>query len=96
MQTYHKGTEVRCKGTFTDAAGAAISPSVVKFKLKDPDGANTTYIYGPDVQLVKDSNGNYHVDVDANKAGEWHYRFESAGGGKAAGETGFEVAPSVF
>lgn len=82
---YDAGDLVRVSGAFKDSAGTAIDPSVVKFKFKRPDtGAVTTYTYGTDSQLVKDSVGNYHVDVSADAAGAWRYRFYSTGTGQAA------------
>jgi len=87
---YAVGALVRCSGPFTDAAGAAIDPTVVRFKFKRPDtGAVTTYVYGTDGALVKDSAGHYHVDVSAAVPGEWIYRWESTGTGQAASESSF-------
>jgi len=97
VNTYDKGDVVRVTGAFTNAAGAAQDPSTVRFKFKDPANTVTTYTYPTDAQLVRDSTGNYHVDVDASISGEWDYRWEGSGAvGKSAGEGKFEVAPSVF
>jgi hypothetical protein len=96
MSEYVKGSQVRCSGAFTNAAGAAQDPTNVFFKQKDPEGTVTTYEYGTDSELVKDSTGNYHVDVDADQAGIWYYRFEATGTGKGADEQTFTVARSQF
>jgi hypothetical protein len=45
---------------------------------------------------VKDSVGNYHVDVDANAVGRWYYRFQGTGTNQAAEEGLFTVVPSQF
>ena len=86
------GTLVRVSGAFRDVSNAAIDPSTVKFKWKRPDtGVVTTYTYGIDNQLVKDSVGNYHVDVSADVQGDWLYRWESTGTGQAAVDSAFFV-----
>ncbi len=97
MVTYYdKGDLIRCSAAFTDAGGSAADPDVIIFKFTTPPGVTTTYIYDTDVELVKDSTGNYHVDVDGNAEGTWHYRFHSTGSGQAADESLFQVDPGVF
>lgn len=96
MNTYDVGDLVRCTGTFTTAAGAATDPTVVGCKVLPPGGTVTTYVYGTDAALVKDSTGVYHVDVSGTVAGYWNYRFYSTGTGQAAGEEAFSIAASAF
>lgn len=97
INEYDLGDLVRCSGPFTTTAGAAMDPAAVYFKAKDPEGAVIgPYQYGVDAQLVKDSVGNYHVDLDANKTGTWTYKFYSTGNGQAADERSFTVARSAF
>lgn len=98
MNTYDQGDVVRCSVAFTDGAGAAVDPTTVRFRLSGP---NTTlnYLYGTDVALVKDSVGNYHVDVSVSSsgstsAGTYSYRFESTGNYQAAVEGTFTVSNS--
>jgi hypothetical protein len=96
VKTYDIGDLVRVTGVFTNSAGTEIDPSVVTFKVKDPANVTTTYIYGTDVELVKDSTGNYYVDIDVDDDGSWYYRFESTGTGQAAAEGRFVVNTSYF
>lgn len=96
MSTYDKGDLVRLSGSFTDENGVAQDPSVVVCQYKDPSGNTTTYTYGEDDELVRDSAGNYHVDVDADEIGVWSYRFYSTGSGQAAAEQQFSVKRSEF
>ena len=96
INKYDVNDLVRCSGAFTNSAGTAIDPTTVKFKFKTPDGTITIYTHGTDAQLVKDSTGNYHVDVNANAVGTWSYRFESSGTGQAAKEVTFEVKKTAF
>lgn len=100
INTYDIGDNVRCSAAFTDANSTAFDPDVVRFKLKPQGQSITTYVYGTDSELVKDSTGNYHVDVDVTSLpGTWYYRFEgesSAGVGQGADEVWFQVEKSVF
>jgi len=96
MAVYDRGDLIRCSAAFTDADDNAQDPTAVYFKFKDPGGNITTYTYGSDAELVKDSTGNYHVDVNADEVGTWYYRFYSTGTGQAAGESEFDIQPSRF
>jgi hypothetical protein len=87
---YYKGAVVRCSGSFTQN-GVAVDPATVKFKFTTPGGATTTYTYGADGALVKDSTGHYHVDVSASEFDRWIYRWESTGTAQAAQEAEFFV-----
>lgn len=93
---YDLGDLVRAVAIFKDADNVLTDPSAVRFKVKDPAGAIVTYVYGTDAQLVRDSAGNYHVDIDADAAGFWYYRFYSTGSGQAAAEGVFGVNRSNF
>lgn len=96
MNTYDKGDVVRCAGTFADSDGTPQDPTAVFFKFKTPGGTITLYTYGVEAELVKDSAGNYHIDIDASEVGTWAYRFYSIGDGKAAGEKLFFVRRTRF
>ena len=97
---YARGNTIRSTGTFTDpVTGAVTDPAVIHFSFKNPVGATTTYVYGTDTELVKDSTGVYHVDVDANMVGSWYERWYgelSVGVLKAARETHFVIDASEF
>ncbi len=94
--TYDLGDLVRVTGTFKNAAGAAIDPGTVAFKLRAPAGTVTSYVYGADSALVRDALGAFHVDVSAVASGTWHYRWESTGTGQAAEEGSFVVEGSAL
>jgi hypothetical protein len=90
------GNLVRCTTTFRNTANAVADPTAITFKFKTPAGAITTYTYGVDQQLVKDSTGVYHVDLTANAVGTWNYRFAGTGTVVAATEGDFAVPASQF
>jgi hypothetical protein len=93
---YGLGDLVRITGTFENAAGVDIDPTSVFVKYKDPSGNETSLEFGVDAEVVQDATGIYHVDVDANEAGDWPYRFESTGTGQAGRETEFSIRVSKF
>jgi hypothetical protein len=96
MNVYVKGNLVRVSASFTNEAGAALDPTVVKCVVLEPgDVLATTYTYGTDVAVVKDSTGHYHLDIDADEAGEWRYRWYSTGTGQSASE-GLFMAVTAF
>lgn len=94
MNTYDNGDLVRCTGNF-QTGGVDVDPTTVSFKFKTPAGVVTTYTYPASAQLVKDSTGDYHVDLSANEDGQWWFRFESTGTGQAASEQAFYVKSEV-
>ena len=95
MSDYLLGNLIRCSADFINkATGAYVDPTTVVFKYKQSTGIVYTYTYGVDGELVKDSTGKYHVDLDASIKGRWYYRFESTGVGQAASDADFTVLPS--
>lgn len=96
MSDFVLGEAVRVAAVFRNAAGTVADPTAVLFKYRDPAGAITPLAYPTDVALVKDSTGNYHVDIDASMAGTWNWRFYATGTGKTANEGSFTVGESVF
>lgn len=96
MNAYVKGNLVRLSGLYTNDVGTVIDPSVVKVSVLEPGELPVTYQYGVDDGVVKDSTGNYHLDIDAETEGVWRYRWYSTGTGQAANESAFEIAVSPF
>jgi hypothetical protein len=96
INSYALGNDVICRGTFKDADGDLADPTTVSFSFRNDDGEVTTYLYGTDTEIVRDSIGKYHVNVDASSSGIWRYRFFSSGTVKAADEGEFIVQSSHF
>ena len=94
--SYDRGHLVRCDVQFKNAAGTFTDPTAILFKFRTPANLATTYTYGTDSQLVKDSTGKYHVDLSMTQEGDWYYRFEGTGALQAASEKNFKVRDSVF
>lgn len=92
--TFSLGSLVSATGTFTTTnGGAATDPTTVKVSYKDPSGNLTTktYVTDPEVDIIKDSAGVYHINIDADKAGLWWVRWWSTGTGQASFESEFVV-----
>lgn len=96
INVYHVGDLVRIDGDFKDDAGALQDPTGLSFKFEDPSGNETTYVYLTDAELVRDGTGEFHVDIDADEVGDWHYKWLATGTGQAAEPGQFKVAPSQF
>ncbi len=91
-QRYAQGGQLRLRVTFTNAETLQpIDPGAVYLTVRTGAGAVTTYQYGVDADLIRQSAGKYYRDVDIDVAGQWHYRWHSTGAGKAADERPFDV-----
>lgn len=92
---YFTGNVVRCFASFINTqTGLALDPTDVYFKSRTPGGAITTLHYLADPAVVRESQGHYHVDVDAQEVGFYRYRWYSTGTGQAADESYFEAKES--
>jgi len=96
MNSYEIGEVVRNSFASTNLAGTAVDPGALTVNIKTPLGALTTYVYGIDLQLVKDSTGNYHVDVDAVSQGRWIVKWVATGANKGAKTNKFQVVEDFF
>ena len=93
---YDVGDLVRVTLQFTDSSSQPADPSTVRGKLRDPAGQTTTYVFGTDPELIQDSSGTYHFDIDVATPGEWRYRGEGTGAVQAASEGRFSARDSAF
>ena len=93
ITTYPEGTLVTVQGTFRSSAQALQDPTVVKLTTVEPDGTETTYVYGTDALVTKTSTGIYAANLDtSSKRGLWLYTWWSTGTGQAdSGERSFYV-----
>ena len=95
--TYAKGQKVRLSATFRDDADDLGDPTAVVAKVIHIDDKSvTTYTYGVDAELVRDSLGAYHVDYTFSSSGAWAYRFEGTGVLVTADEERINVEASSF
>ena len=90
------GTKVRLSVRFLDAVGAAQDPSLVTFKIREAGAAVDTYLYGTDVEVVRDGVGLFHFDAIFTSGGLVRYRWEGAGSLIAATEGFVPIEQSAF
>lgn len=72
------------KVTFTDVNGDVADPTAVTFKMREPDGTETNYTYGTDLELEKSSTGVYFVTWGFRVPGRHIHRFAGTGTLQAA------------
>jgi hypothetical protein len=81
VNTYDVGDGVVVSTTFTDRLTAApVDPDDVFLDVRWHSSAEpTTYTYGEDDEVVRDSEGVYHSLISATGPGLWHYGWRSSG-----------------
>lgn len=65
--------------TFRDEDGTPTDPTTVMLVLTDPVGTATTFTFGVDAGLIKDSTGVYHMDYTPTIAGRFLVRWIGSG-----------------
>lgn len=97
MSVYDIGDVVGLQGVFKkrdpDTGELELAdPSTIEVVVQKPDGTTTTYTLA-DAQVVQDSLGTFHVDVDMDQEGVWVHSWEGAGNVKTYQEQTFRVRP---
>lgn len=77
--------------TYHDSVGALANPTVTTATVTTPAGVSTTYTYGTDAALVRDSTGVFHIDVTFTTAGTWTVEGHGTGAVTAAATQTFVV-----
>ena len=94
VNAYHVNQLVRLTATLT-VSGVATDPATLTIRVKDPTGAEVVYTLVSNPALVKDSVGNYHIDITVGIAGLWSYHLESTGAVQASDDEQFVVLAAV-
>jgi hypothetical protein len=92
---FNVGDLIRCLATFTNYQKDLVDPTTVTFKMRLPDSSFVTYVYGSNVELVKQSTGVYYVDFPITQDGKHAFGYYSTGTGQAASEANFAVKKSI-
>lgn len=96
MNTYIRGNIIRVAGSYTGSTGVPTDPTAIHCVVLAPGTLPVEYVYGSDAAVVRVSAGSYYLDIDADLAGVWRYRWYSTGTSQAANEGAFHIAPSQF
>jgi uncharacterized protein YfaS (alpha-2-macroglobulin family) len=96
MNTYDAGNVVTVAAVFTDKdTGDSVDPTAVTAKVKDPLGVVTNYVVTSG-QIVRDSLGDYHLDLQPDIQGVWVYEWKGTGTNKSAKQNSFQIRESAF
>lgn len=87
------GASVLLKSEYTDPdTGDFVDPGTVAVIVKKADGsAPTTYTFGADPEVTKDSIGKFRAVIPAGDGGDYQYRWEGGGAVQAIAQGAFEV-----
>jgi hypothetical protein len=93
--TYVIDSSFKLEAEFTNESGVA-DPTTVIFKIKKPDGTITTYTYGVDAEVIRESLGVYYMIVTVDTPGNWWYKIMGTEALIAATEGSFVGLQSKF
>lgn len=85
---YDVGDSARLSFPFRDVNDAPVDPTDLSVTIRKPDGTLTTEEYNPG-SIVKDSVGNYHLDIAVDQEGDWFYTVAGTGAATAVGTRAF-------
>ena len=87
---YYEGDLIRVSIKFL-VNNIAADPTTVTLKWQAPGNIAVTWVFNTNFQVVKDSAGNYHADLDVNISGMWQFRWIGTGIAQGTGQSSFEV-----
>lgn len=79
MPEFEPITRIRIRASIRNFEGVLADPTTLECIVREPDGTETTYVWGTDLELVKSSDGDFYVDWDASQAGQHKYRWQAGG-----------------
>jgi hypothetical protein len=90
------GSVLRLRIRIKSITFVAADPTTLTFKMREPDGTLTTYVYGTHAELVKAGVGDYYVDWTVDQSGQHYWRAEATGTNPGAQESFFDVLESAI
>lgn len=90
-----EGQSVRLKIRFKDFDGALIDPTTVTVYTLGPSSTvPDTWVYGTDVEVVKEGTGTYYMDIETDsETGVWYWRVAGTGSINNVKQGTFYVEP---
>lgn len=79
------GNDVKFSVVFTDEDGDTFDPETVTFTIHPDEGADVVYTYGEDADIVRDSEGRYHIWIQRDDDGGYAGFFAGTGVIRARG-----------
>lgn len=76
---------------FKNSAGALTDPTTITLRWRVAGGTETTWVYGTNNQIVRDSAGIFHADIPIVSRGLHYFRWVGTGTVAAASEGTFSV-----
>ena len=95
-EKYDIGDRIESTGTFRNAAKVLTNPTTARFKIRKPDGTETTLQFGVDGDVTNPSTGVFKCPVTFDAAGSWYLRWVGTGAIVAAVEDEVVVEVSQF
>lgn len=84
----YPGAVMAITANFAAEDESAIDPTTVTFKTFSPCGVIASYVYGTDSEVIRTGIGVYRAEFSADRAGRWHYRWETTGTGSTTASEG--------
>jgi hypothetical protein len=82
--------------TVRDDDGDLVDPDTLSLNVRDPEGDITTYVYGTDEEVVRDSLGVYYADVEIGVPGMWVFAWSTTNEEQVEGvQIAVSSAPTV-
>jgi len=95
IKEYLRGRTVRISAAVVNEAGAATDPSICVLHLRSPDGTETSYTYGTDPEVQRDSLGHFSADFVLEDAGRYEYLWQTVNP-TGVDEGRFQVVQGAF
>lgn len=77
---------IRISASFKTLAGVPADPDAVTIRLRSPNSIVSVYTSVTTPAVVRDTTGEYHLDVQVTSTLEWFYRVEGTGAVQESGE----------
>ena len=95
MPNYSLGSVIKLTANFKNAS-VNVDPAAVILRIKNPLGVQVSYTYGVDLELVKESVGNYSLNFIPTQEGRHVFQFSSTGTYASAAESSLDIDESCF
>ena len=93
LEHYEQDSLLRFRATFRNNAGALADPTTITLWHTEPGVAAVNYVYGTDVEVIRESLGIFYLDYVADAVGEHKWRWKGTGAVQIAIKGGFIIDP---